>query len=101
METLPGGHCQSKAQRFQVELLVELSNGTGMTREISVCEVFFVTNCLVRPGEPIELAVVLEYLGLNQPVRLWCRGQVVRADQRDGAVGMLVAIEAFRFEVYQ
>ena len=101
MDITHSSQCRSEVQRFQVELLVELRNGTGITREISVSEVCFVTNCLFPPGEPIELALVFEYIELNHPVRLWCRGQVVHAGQRDGKACMVVAIEAFRFDMHE
>jgi hypothetical protein len=101
MDTTSHTQRRSEAQCFRVELLVELSGGTGVTQEISVSEVFFVTNHLFPPGEPIELALVFEYVDPNYPVRLRCRGQVVRAEQRDEKVGVVVAIEAFRFEMHE
>jgi hypothetical protein len=101
METTPHPYCKSEGERFQVEWLVELSNGTGITQEISVSEVFFVTNRLFSLGEPIEFALVLEHLDPNHPVRFWCRGQVVHAEQHDGKACMAIAIEAFRFEMHK
>jgi hypothetical protein len=79
-------------------MLVELNDDTGITRELSVCCVSFVTNRLFSAGEPIELTLVFEYVEPNHPVRLRCRGQVVHAEQRDGKVGVVVAIKAYRFE---
>jgi hypothetical protein len=57
-------------------MLVELNDDTGITREISVCCVFFVTNRLFSAGEPVELTLVFEYMDVT------------------------VAIEAYRFETH-
>jgi hypothetical protein len=100
METTPSSLCTSEAKRFRVEMLVELNDDTGVTRELSVCWVFFVTNRLFSAGEPVELTLVFEYVEPNHPIRLRCRGQVVHAEQRDGVMGVTVAMEAYRFETH-
>jgi hypothetical protein len=97
METTPGSLC-TEAKHFRLEMLVELNDDTGITRELSVCCVFFVTNRFFSAGEPIELTLVFEYVEPNHPVRLRCRGQVVHAEQRAGKMDVTVAIEAYRFE---
>ena len=98
METTPGILCRSEVQRFRVKMLVELHDETGITREVSVCHVLFVTNRSFSSGEPIELTLVFEYVEPNHPVRLQCRGRVIHVEQRDGKVDVVVAIEAYRFE---
>ena len=90
--------CRPEVQRFRVELLVELNHETGITREVSVCHVLFITNRLCSPGEPIELTLVFEYVDPNHPVRLRCRGQVLHVEQREDKVGVAVAITGYRFE---
>jgi hypothetical protein len=101
METTPGILCSSEVQSFRVEMLVELNDDTGITREISVCYVFFVTKHLFSSGEPIELTLVFEYVEPNHPVRLRCRGQVVHVEQRDDKMGVGAAIEAYQFETHE
>lgn len=98
METTPGTPCRPQVQRFRVELLVEFNHETGITREVSVCSVFFVTDRLFSPGEPIELTLLLEYVDPNHPIRVRCRGQVLHVEQREGKVDVGVAITGFRFE---
>jgi hypothetical protein len=98
METTPGILCRPEVQHFRVEMLVELHDETGITREVSVCHVLFVTDRCFSSGEPIELTLVFEYVEPKHPVRLRCRGQVVHAEPRDGEMGVTVAIEAYRFE---
>jgi len=81
-------------------MLVELNDDTGITREVSVCCVFFVTNRFFSAGEPIELTLVFEYVEPNHSVRLRCRGQVVHTEQRNGEMDVTVALEAYRFETH-
>jgi hypothetical protein len=87
-----------KALRFRVALPVELKDRTGVTCNVSVSGVLFETDQSFSLGEPIRLTLMLEYADPAQPIRLQCRGQVVRIERRDGQVGVAVAITAFRFE---
>jgi hypothetical protein len=85
-----------KAQRFRVTLPVELEGGSGITRDISVCGVFFETDRTFAPGELIQFTLVLEHMAPGQPVRLQCQGEIVRVERREGNVGVAVAIGAYR-----
>jgi hypothetical protein len=89
------GPDRRRAQRFRVELLVEFAHGTGVTRDVSVGGMFFVTQRVFFPGEPIECTLVFEHLRPGHPVRLRCRGQVVRVEQVDGNTGVAVAVTAY------
>jgi hypothetical protein len=75
---------------------VEWEHGTGITRDVSAGGVFFVTQQLFSPGDPIECTLVFEHLEPDHPVRLHCRGQVVRVEPEDGKIGVAVAITAYR-----
>jgi hypothetical protein len=87
-----------KAPRFRVALPVELPEGAGVTRDLSVCGVFLETDCVFALGEVIEFALVLRYVDPNRPVRLQCRGQVVRVEPRGESIGVALAITEYRFE---
>jgi hypothetical protein len=87
-----------RAQRFRLALPVELAMSKGITRDLSVCGVFFETDQRFVLGEIIEFTVVLEYLDPSQPVRLQCRGRVIRLEQHNPMVGVAVSIQAYRFE---
>jgi PilZ domain len=90
------GPDRRRAPRFQVELLVELDHGTGLTRNVSVCGIFFVTRQRFSPGDPIECILVFKDLDPDHPVRLHCLGQVVRVEPDDENMGVAVAITAYR-----
>jgi hypothetical protein len=90
------GPDRRRAPRFRLELLVEWDRGTGITRDVSAGGVFFVTEQLFSPGDPLECALVLAHLDPDHPIRLHCRGQVVRVEPVDGKTGVAVAITAYR-----
>jgi hypothetical protein len=76
--------------------LVEWEGGTGITRDVSVGGVYFVTQQTFSLGAPLECTLLFEHLDPGQPVRLHCRGQVVRVESVDGKTGVAVAITAYR-----
>jgi PilZ domain len=90
------GPDRRRAPRFQVELIVELDHGTGLTRDVSVYGIFFVTRQRFSPGDPIECTLVFKDLDPDHPVRLHCLGQVVRVEPDDGNIGVAVAVTAYR-----
>jgi PilZ domain len=92
------GPDRRRAQRFRVELRMEFAHGTGLTRDVSVGGMFFVTQQVFSPGDPLECVLVFEHLRPDHPVRLHCRGQVVRVEQADGHTGVAVAITAYHVE---
>jgi hypothetical protein len=85
-----------QAPRFRAELLVELAHETGITRDVSDSGVFFLSQGLFSPGDPIVLTLVFEHLDPGHPMRLRCQGQVVRVEQGEGKTGVAVRITAYR-----
>lgn len=83
--------------RFQVALPVELDEGKGTTRDVSLSGVFFETDQSFSPAEAIQLALVLEHVHPGRPVRLHCEGRVVRVNREDGKLGVAVAITSYGF----
>jgi hypothetical protein len=63
-----------RSQRLRVELCVEWGHGTGITRDVSVGGVFFVTQQVFSPADPIVCTLIFEYLDQDRPIRLRCRG---------------------------
>lgn len=83
--------------RFRVALPVELEDGKGITRDVSLSGVFFETDQSFSPSEAIRLVLVLEHVHPGRPVRLHCEGRVVRVSRRDGKMGVAVAITSYGF----
>jgi len=76
---------------------VELEEGAGITRDVSLSGVFFETDHSFAPGEQINLVMVLERVSPGHPVRLQCEGRVVRVTRFDSRIGVAVAISAYKF----
>jgi hypothetical protein len=98
MTDTPGTPDRRKALRIPVALRVELQEGTGVTRDLSACGVFFETDCVFALGEDIQFAIILEHIDPCRPLRLQCRGQVVRVEQRGDTMGVAVVITAYQFD---
>ena len=87
-----------QTERIPVALPVELSNGKGVTRDVSFSGVFFETDLSFSLGAPISLCLVLEHVDSNGPLRVHCRGDIVRVEGRSGTVGIAVAVAAHRLQ---
>jgi hypothetical protein len=85
-----------QAVRFPIAIPVELDEGTGITRDVSLSGVFFETTQWFAPGEPVRLTLVLERASPGDPIRQ-CEGQVVRVGQSNGKVEVAVAITSHSF----
>lgn len=86
------------APRISVPLLVELEDGSGITRDVNAFGLFFETDHSFAPGAPISFSLLLEHGALDGPLRLHCQGQVVRVERRPAKTGVAVAITAVRFD---
>jgi len=86
-----------RAPRFRIDIRVELEEGMGLTRDVSLSGVFFETDQPLAPGEQVSLVMVLERVSPNRPVRLQCEGRVVRVNQFDKGLGVAVAISDYKF----
>jgi len=86
-----------RAARFRIAIPVELEEGEGITRDVSLSGVFFETDQSFAPGEQINLVMVLERASPGRPVRLQCEGRVVRVTRFDKRIGVAVAISGYKF----
>ena len=90
-----------QAVRFPIAIPVELDEGTGTTRDVSLSGVFFETTQWFAPGEPVRLTLVLERASPGDPIRLQCEGQVVRVGRSNAKVEVAVAITSHSFAQQQ
>ena len=86
-----------RAPRFRIDIRVELEEGMGLTRDVSLSGVYFETEQLFAPGEQVSLIMVLERVSAGRPIRLQCEGRVVRVSSFDKRTGVAVAISGYRF----
>jgi hypothetical protein len=90
-----------KSERFIGEIPIKLKQGTGLTRDCSAGGVFFVTDQPVALGEQVEFFMLFEHTGLKYPVRLRCRGDVVRMEQGTAKTGVAVTFSSHLIETMQ
>jgi len=87
--------------RHRGKLPVELESGKGITRDFSGSGVFFETNRSFSPGQPIEFTLVLEHIDPERPVRLKCRGEIIRVEESGQMIGVAASINLYSFEELQ
>ena len=100
-QSSPGFTERRQAVRFPIAIPVELDEGTGITRDVSLSGVFFETYQWFAPGEPVRLTLVLERASPGDPIRLQCEGQVVRVRQSNAKAEVAVAITSHSFAQQQ
>jgi len=90
-----------QARRYRIAVPVELDHGTGLTRDISTSGVFFETDQSCSVGTTLSFSLVLEHADPRGPMRLHCRGEVVRVEQKEGKVGVAVCFTSYRFDLHE
>jgi len=98
--TLKGSE-QRQEPRHPGKLPVQLESGVGVTRDFSSSGVFFETDRSFTPGQPIEFTLVLEHIDPQRPVRLKCRGEIIRVEESGQKIGVAAAINSYTFEEYK
>ena len=92
---------QCREPRHQGKLPVQLESGKGITRDFSGSGVFFETDRSFSPGQPIEFTLVMEHIDPQRPVRLKCRGEIIRVEESGQKIGVAAVINSYTFEELQ
>jgi len=87
--------------RYRGKLPVQLESGEGITRDFSGSGVFFETDRSFSPGQLIEFILVLEHIDPQRPVRLKCRGEIIRVEESGQKIGVAAAINSYTFEEFK
>jgi hypothetical protein len=73
-------------------------DASGRTRDVSSRGVFLLVDSDMAQGSPIEFVMTLpSEITLTDPVRVHCRGRIVRVEQNEQERGVAVAIEHYDF----
>jgi hypothetical protein len=86
------------ATRYKADVPVLAGGGQGVARDLSSSGVFFETDGSFTAGQPIEFSIVLEHLYPDRPVRLNCKGSIVRVEQKGKKVGVATTIDSYTIE---
>ena len=92
------GHEGRREPRHRGKLPVELESGKGVTRDFSGSGVFFETEKSFSLGQSIEFTIVLEHIDPGHPIRLNCRGKIVRVEEKGQKIGVAASIQSYTFE---
>lgn len=87
-----------RATRHLGILPVEIEDGKGVTRDFSSSGIFFETDKSFTPGQVVEFTIVLEHVDPERPVRLKCKGKIVRVEESGQKIGVAAAINSYSFE---
>lgn len=84
-----------QADRFNIELPVELDNMQGLTRNICATGIYFETEAVQTPGSHVRFTVEVTIRG--EKSKLVCEGEVVRVENKEGIMGVAVALSSSFF----
>lgn len=83
-------------ERVTVALPVNLGTATGTTRDVSATGVYFEVDATYALGSGMDFEVELDTPG--GPMRMKCRGEIVRIEPQGRRVGVAVKITESKLE---
>lgn len=84
-------------QRYDVALPVQLSRGSGLTRDVSTRGVYFQTGQNYDLDSQIDFTLTFGTLEQTPPIQVRCRARVVRVEPRSDHIGIAAAITSVVF----
>lgn len=91
-----GPHCEKRREeRFDLEAPVIFDNGCGLSRDMSLSGIYFVTDQPFTPGRTVKFSVTLEYIRPGKPLQLDCQGQVLRIEPVGKQFGVAASISNY------
>jgi hypothetical protein len=86
-----------RVPRYPANLVVEMAQGNGVTRDIGASGVYFETQARPVDGASIRFTLILEHTD-PAPLRLGCVGEVVRVEPRGDMFGVAAHITSHWIE---
>lgn len=86
---------ERRADRFSIELPVEMGTLQGLTRNICATGIYFETDVAQAPGSHVRFTVEVTIRG--EKSKMVCEGEVVRVENNDGVIGIAVALSGSFF----
>ena len=88
---------KKRATRHRDATPIEIEDGRGVTRDFSSTGIFFETEKSLTQGQSIDFTIVLENVDPERPVRVKCRGEIIRIEETGHKIGVAVAISSYNF----
>jgi hypothetical protein len=87
-----------RVPRHRGKLPISLKSGEGITRDFNVSGIYFETDRSFSAGQTIEFTIELKHADPAHPVRMTCKGEIVRVEQSGDKIGVAASIEKISFE---
>ena len=84
--------------RHRGRLPIYMKGGEGITRDFNVSGIYFETDRAFSTGQSIAFSIVLKYADPDHPVRMNCRGEIVRVEASGARIGVAASIDSLSFE---
>ncbi len=92
-----GSNVEKRAtQRIEVEVPVQLEQGNGVTRDVSLSGIYFVTEEPIEEGTRIRVTMEFEYVIPGRPLHLDCTAHVLRVEPVGNQRGVAAHIDDSR-----
>ena len=83
-------------QRIEMEIPIQLGEGTGVTRDVSLSGIYFVTEEPADEGTRLRFTIEFEYVVPGRPLHLDCSAHVLRVEQQGNEHGVAARIEDYK-----
>lgn len=83
-------------QRIEVEVPVQLEQGSGVTRDVSLTGIYFVTEEPIEEGTRIRFTMEFEYVVPGRPLHMDCTAHVLRVEPVGNQRGVAAHIDDSR-----
>ncbi len=80
------------AKRYRVDAPVEFIVGQGVARDLSTSGLYFVCEKPLQVGYELTLTIQLDDKVADMPVKMECKGTIVRVEEVDGRIGVAVRL---------
>ena len=85
------------SQRIEVEVPVYIGKEKALTRDISWAGIYFLTNQSFSEGGDVHFCLDLSYALPGKPIKLDCRGEILRIEPQGDKYGIAARIENFHY----
>lgn len=83
--------------RIEIEVPVQLEQGFGMTRDVSLTGIYFTTDQNLAEGTRIRFTMDLEYAIPGRSMHLDCQAHILRVESQGDQLGVAARIEDFTY----
>ncbi len=94
---MPSATEKRTAQRIEIEVPVHLEHGFGVTRDVSLAGIYFITDQKLSAGTRIRFKMEFEFAIPGRPMALDCQAHVLRVEPHGKQMGIAAVIEDFTY----